>query len=261
MYTDKEIQEFEFKRKLSSRKRRIVAFTIDHFIIISILMTIIFSIIGFDNASQLDVFKKLGSLVFVFILAIVLYLIKDGYNGTSIGKWIMGIKIRRMDDLEKAPSFGQTVVRNLLIVIWPIEFIYFASNEKKQRIGDVLAKTVVIKSEKKSPVGLRIGTIISLGLTVCFFLFFFVISTLKQSDAYKASIMAIENNPEILEETGGIEGYGFFMSGQVNYTNDYGEAAFDISVNGKLKDVSVKAYLTKESDGDWVVQELQNYNE
>ncbi len=66
----------------------------------------------------------------------------------------------------------------------------------------------------------------------------------------------IESSEEIVDETGGIEGYGFLPSGSVQISNGEGEAVYSISIKGKNEDILVEVYLTKEPRQDWVVQEV-----
>jgi uncharacterized RDD family membrane protein YckC len=56
---------------------------------------------------------------------------------------------------QKPISYGQSIIRNLLLIIdlipylvpGLIGFIFSFGSEKKQRIGDIIAKTLVIKEE------------------------------------------------------------------------------------------------------------------
>lgn len=75
-------------------------------------------------------------------------------KGQTIGKMVMGIKI--VNEFNQKPiSYGQSIIRNLLLIIdlipylvpGLIGFIFSFGSEKKQRIGDIIAKTLVIKEE------------------------------------------------------------------------------------------------------------------
>lgn len=70
-----------------------------------------------------------------------LFLNKDIFNGKSIGKYIVGLKVVSFKTGDPASPI-QCMIRNLFILIWPIEAVMlFFSPE--MRIGDFLAGTRV----------------------------------------------------------------------------------------------------------------------
>ena len=79
---------------------------------------------------------------------------------------------------------------------------------------------------------------------------------MKNSDAYKVAVNRIENNQEILTETGGIKGYGMMPTGHVSISNGYGKAQLEIEVLGNERDINVSVYLTKEPNGEWELIEM-----
>ena len=79
---------------------------------------------------------------------------------------------------------------------------------------------------------------------------------MKNSEAYKVAVREIEQNQEILNETGGIKGYGIMPMGSVNISNGYGQAQLAIKVLGNDNNLNVSAYLTKEPNGEWELIEL-----
>ena len=83
--------------------------------------------------------------------------------------------------------------------------------------------------------------------------FFFMISSfVKNSDAYRAAIEHLGNDPELKAETGGINEYSV-DSFHIHTSNGHGEATFDITVDGKEKDIPVYLELTKHPEGKWEV--------
>jgi hypothetical protein len=81
--------------------------------------------------------------------------------------------------------------------------------------------------------------------------------TLKSSKAYKAAIQIIESDEDIIKETGGITGYGYFPKGNINMTENNGRAQFEIDVHGNSNDIEIKVYLEKEPGSDWVVTDIR----
>ncbi|MCC7551349.1 MAG: RDD family protein [Methanobacterium sp.] len=92
-------------------------------------------------------------LILDFVIFFSYFILFDK-NGQTIGKMIMGIKIVNESD-QKPISYGQSMIRNLLLIIDLIPymipglvgFIFSFGSGKKQRIGDMIAKTLVIKKE------------------------------------------------------------------------------------------------------------------
>ncbi|SHM45129.1 RDD family protein [Gracilibacillus kekensis] len=238
--------------KIASRKSRIFAFMIDHFVltIIAVFPLIIYLMNAEMQAGFIVAF--VGLWIFIFF---IFFTIRDTFKGKSLGKRIIGITVRDAKNIDSVPTISRLFVRNLLVIIWPVEFIVLATKENKQRLGDEIARTVVVKERD-----LSLWKLISVILFVIIFSIGILISTIlllvKNSDAYEASINYIENSEEIVEETGGIEGFGFLPSGSVQISNGEGETVYSIRVKGKDEDILVEVYLTKEPSQDWVVQEV-----
>ena len=117
---------------------RVVAFTIDFVLAMSffILATFVASIFRTEVVS-------LVSILCALILMLGYLLFKDGYNGQSYGKKMMGIRV--FDSVSKHPidlyqSSQRFVMLTLLIVIEP--FVMLATGSKR-RIGDFIANTYV----------------------------------------------------------------------------------------------------------------------
>lgn len=241
----------------SSRKRRIAAFLIDHFVITFLMVTILYLFSGDvimdgDNPEQI-----IPLLLSVLIPGFILYFGKDSYQGISVGKWIMGIMVRDENDFNKVPSIGRLFLRNLFLIIWPIEFIVLAISEQKRRLGDTVAKTVVLRNSAKSSKALRIIAMISVVMMFSVFMFFIVGGTMKKSDAYKTAIVEIEKNEQLKTETGTIVDYGMIPSGSIKVGDGYGEALLEIKVIGEKETIPVVVYLEKDMSGKWQLKEMQ----
>lgn len=90
----------------------------------------------------------------VLLLPFLIYFLKDSYRGKSVGKRVIGLQVVNLKTGLPASAL-QCFIRNLLIPIWPIEVIISIFSPSR-RLGDVLANTKVILSEKE-----EIKTIIS----------------------------------------------------------------------------------------------------
>jgi uncharacterized RDD family membrane protein YckC len=249
-------QNFENKLKLSSRKRRIVAILIDHFIMTFLIVAIAFMSIGTGFINENNVNHLIIKVLPTMLIGFFLYFAKDSIKGVSIGKWIMGIRVRDENNHTEIPSFGRLFVRNLLLMIWPIEFVILAISQEKKRLGDKIARTTVVKNSIMLNVLSRVLVLFGIGIAYFTLLFIFIFASMKHSDAYKLAISEIEKNQEIIKETGGIKEYGMFPTGGISVKNDYGEANLSIKVIGNEKDLNVDVYLTKEPNGEWKLIEL-----
>lgn len=75
------------------------------------------------------------------------------WNGKSFGKWAMNLKVVRVDGTN--PTFGNYLIRwmfrlvEITFTTGLLAFITVLLNGKGQRIGDIAAKTCVIKTRRK----------------------------------------------------------------------------------------------------------------
>lgn len=91
----------------------------------------------------------LGTILFVVAVAwcAFYYFFSDGFTGgQSFAKRMLGIHV--IDAKSRTPcGYGQSFVRNLLLsLLGPIDWI-FIFGERHQRLGDMLAGTVVITEQ------------------------------------------------------------------------------------------------------------------
>jgi len=102
-----------------------------------------FDVYGAAAVSFMGIYGLLGFLYF---------LILEGLRGATVGKTLMKIKVVREDG--SACGFGSALIRNILRIVDALPFLYInglilvSRSDKKQRFGDRIAKTVVIKSSQ-----------------------------------------------------------------------------------------------------------------
>ena len=142
-------EESEQENKLSSKGRRIAAFVIDHFVMTFLMVAMVFVALGPDFMDNDNMGKMPTVMLAVMLPGFLLYFAKDSVKGISVGKWIMGIMVRDASNHDEVPSFGRLFLRNLFVIIWPVEFIVLASSPERKRLGDKTAKTVVVENPNK----------------------------------------------------------------------------------------------------------------
>jgi uncharacterized RDD family membrane protein YckC len=151
---------FDYSPPPASRLKRYIACFIDYFIY--------FTMIGLGNPIWGDrhvnidgsiswELKGLPGFIAIVIPWLFFFPFIESFNsGQTIGKALFRIKNVR-DDFSK-PSFGSSFIKHMFD---PIDFLPFfgilgllvtTSNKYKQRIGDLVAKTVVIDSNYNPPI-------------------------------------------------------------------------------------------------------------
>jgi uncharacterized RDD family membrane protein YckC len=92
----------------------------------------------------------LGISVIMWVLWLAYFTYFEGTSGQTIGKKFMNIKVVREDGSKC--DFGSALIRNILRIVDSLPFLYIlgviliAATEKRQRLGDMLAKTIVVKA-------------------------------------------------------------------------------------------------------------------
>ena len=124
---------------------RFISFLIDT-IVLGVLIGVIGSILGFSVVSRTAGWG-FGLLSFIIFLAYFTYL--EGSKGQTIGKMVTKIKVVGEDG--EMINMNQAFTRNILraidgLLAYLIGAILIWRSEKKQRLGDRIAKTVVIKA-------------------------------------------------------------------------------------------------------------------
>lgn len=125
------------------RIHRISSMLLDHFFvcIVIIPLVIILTLVAENLGMKIN-------LEFGFFVSFLIYFNKDFFKGKSPAKRILGYRVIDLKTENPATEF-QCFVRNLTIcVAWPLEVILGFINPER-RIGDFIAKTKVIVSEKE----------------------------------------------------------------------------------------------------------------
>lgn len=140
-------QNIELEYELGSVGDRIVAGLIDYSIMIVylIIVSLAFALNKFGGSTS-------QILLFLFSLPIFFYTLISELlmNGQTVGKNVMKIKVISLNGNQA--SFSQYLTRWLfrVIDIWMTSYllaiIMIAINEKRQRVGDIVANTTLIKT-------------------------------------------------------------------------------------------------------------------
>ena len=171
--------------QVSSKGKRLFALLIDFIFALLLANTIVhvFREEHWDIVTQTNGF--FGLLPYYGGIALVL-LFKDIF-GRSLGKILLGMTIRKIDDMEQQPTLAVLFKRNMMMLLFPVEGVVILRDSYARRLADKWWGTVVIDDRNALRGTLRIllGNIILFG--------FFSIAIISQrSGIEKTSVFQTE---------------------------------------------------------------------
>lgn len=113
--------------------KRALAFMIDYSIEV-------FLIVVFNCFLLISPYTKFFALCIFLALPIIYF--KDIVHGQSFGKKLLKIKV--VDYNGNTPSIFKLILRNITIMIWPVEVLLLLL--EKEKLGDRIAKTKIVLS-------------------------------------------------------------------------------------------------------------------
>ncbi len=128
--------------QLADTGKRVIAYIIDAIVIgvVAAVALFILDTIGFPDWLK-------GLLALMFFYGYFTYL--EGTTGQTLGKRAMSIRVVELDG--QPISMGASLIRNLLRIVDSIFFglvglVLIIFTQKKQRLGDFAAQTVVVNA-------------------------------------------------------------------------------------------------------------------
>ena len=118
------------------------------YFILAMPLALVFSTVsyggGYDSSGPLSLLLNLILIVISFGYFVLL----EGSRGQTVGKMVCGIKVVKEDG--SPCDLGAALIRNILrmvdgIMVYLVGVVLIASSDTKQRLGDRVAKTVVVK--------------------------------------------------------------------------------------------------------------------
>lgn len=149
-------QNIDLEYELGSLGDRVLGRILDGLVIAAYCL-VFAAVIGFSNIGDF-----IGDNIWLFILVIILPIIfydllcEMFLNGQSFGKKIMNIKVISLNG--EQPAYSQYLIRWLFRLIdfslsgSLVAFITVAVTEKKQRLGDIIAGTTVVKTKARTTI-------------------------------------------------------------------------------------------------------------
>ena len=140
-----------FAQLLASPVTRFLAWSVDLLCILGLVMACN-QIIGFLRILSLDLAQALSVLAY-FLISICYGMLTEWYwRGQTVGKRVL--RLRVVDAQGLRLQFSQIAIRNLLRAVDALPAFYLVGgvacllNRRAQRLGDVAANTLVIRSPK-----------------------------------------------------------------------------------------------------------------
>ena len=126
-------------------EKRIPAFLIDMGIACMIQAPLMFLLIMLPlSQSKIKIDQVMGRVLLITAISSIYLIFRDTLGGRSLGKRLMKLCVKASDD-DHGTSLSRLVLRNIFVVLWPIEAILLLSG--KDRLGDRIAKTTVVQIE------------------------------------------------------------------------------------------------------------------
>jgi uncharacterized RDD family membrane protein YckC len=128
--------------------RRVVATIVDG-IVLGIIGTLLQLVFGIDSSSGFSLTRlSVGGSLWMFLVVLLYYTLLEGSIGKTVGKMVTGIRV--VDAEGNPPGYGKGLIRTVLRIIdgllaYLVGFIIVLSNDRRRRLGDMAAKTQVVR--------------------------------------------------------------------------------------------------------------------
>ncbi|HXB10712.1 MAG TPA: RDD family protein [Bacteroidia bacterium] len=183
-----------------STGKRLGSMILDHIFMMLIILVVLIPEIATQITTAFKVShdqmssENSSMMVYEVALFFAVYLCKDSINGRSLAKRITNIQV--VDNVSGlAASPLKCFVRNIFILIWPVEVIVAMINPEK-RIGDRVAGTKLIPFDKtlEQPKASFVQIIISLCLAFGLMLLIIIPFRAFQSKLYGQNVKFVESS-------------------------------------------------------------------
>lgn len=142
------------KDKIHVTSRRVVATVIDAIVLGAAYSFLVATFGRVGNPRPWEWHGTLDNIPanVLYGLGVVLYFVlMEGYLGQTLGKMVTGIAVVR-EDGSGVPGLASALIRTVLRIVdgllgYAVAFILVLASDKRQRLGDVAAHTLVIRKQ------------------------------------------------------------------------------------------------------------------
>ena len=193
--TENQVLHNDKRPKVSSTAKRLFALLVD-FIFALLLANTLVQIFRKEHWDLLMESSDLFDLLSFYGSIAIVLIFKDVF-GRSLGKLLLGMTIRKIDDFSARPPLIVLLKRNFLLMILPVEGVVLLRDGYARRLADKWWATVVIDDQKAMRTILRIllGNIILFGFFLVAILF--QRSGIEKTAAYQTAEQAIRSHSSL----------------------------------------------------------------
>lgn len=127
----------------------------------------------------------------------LLLVLRDLPNGAWPGKYISGIAVTLGSDPARRAPPAKLLLRNLALLLLPLECVLVFTDPYMRRLGDRLAGTVVVERARAAHLGRRLLVLSILFLATLLVGFLVTAWNLRRSAAYETALAAATRSPQV----------------------------------------------------------------
>ena len=136
-----------FAEEVHVTGRRILAIIVDSLLIG--LLTSPFTLFGTNSDGSMSTYQTVSQTLTYLVAFLLYFTLLEGYLGQTVGKMLLGIKVIREDNGE-VPGLGTAALRTVMRIVdglfgYLVGFIAVMASDKRQRLGDMAAHTLVVR--------------------------------------------------------------------------------------------------------------------
>lgn len=186
---------------------------------------------------------------------VILIAFKDILGGVSPGRWITGIAVTLASDPGSAPPWRRLVLRNLFLVLLPLEAVMVFFDPYYRRLGDRVAGTVVVIPNRIAPYTRRL-----LGLAILFMITTLIIFGLeywnvRRTAAYRTALEVAAAHPKVISAVGETPSFGDSPGLTLLEDQQGPQAVVTLKAEGKQGAFEVKLVMRRERGSNrWRVE-------
>lgn len=231
----------KFTKEIATSAKRYLAFMIDY-TWITLVLAGAYPFFMPEQWDQKPTGELVVALVPVYGLGIFLFLFRDAFGGSSIGKSFLNLYVANLDKEMTLASQAQRIKRNLTLVILPVEIAAILLDKYARRYGDKWAGTLVV--ERIKPPKVRRITHKALGAMtlVCALWSLYVFAqpvSIKKASGFRQAQESLVGYSPLAEVVGESWEYGYWP--EVEYAFDHTTYGFE--VKGSLGRTKVEVVL------------------
>ncbi|MCH7479396.1 MAG: RDD family protein [SAR324 cluster bacterium] len=172
-----------------------------------------------------------------------LLLAKDTLAGMSMGKWFTGIAVRRAEEPGSVPALARLLLRNVLLLLLPVEGVLVFTDGHGRRLGDRWAGTVVVALPRPAPPLRRLTVLAILFLGVLLASFLLTPWNMRRSAAYQEGYRLAAGDPALAAAVGVPAVVGTSPDFALNLTPEGGTARLVFDIEGPLGEGETEVVL------------------